>query len=100
MSKVTKLQFACVAVLALFFASFANAFNVNNYATTSKLASGKWVKISIPENGMYEITYDELVEMGFSDPSKVCVYGSGGAKISEVLNGNAADDLRNVLLRR
>ena len=100
MSKVTKLQFACVAVLALFFASFANAFNVNNYATTSKLASGKWVKISIPENGMYEITYDELRAMGFNDPSKVILYGSGGAKISEVLNGNAPDDLNRVPVLR
>ena len=96
MNKVTKLQFACVAVLALFCASFANAFNASNYATTSKLASGKWVKVSIPENGMYEITYEELQEMGFSDPSRVNVYGSGGAKISEVLNGNAPDDLRRV----
>ena len=96
MSKVTKLQLACVAVLAFFCASFANAFNVSHYATTSKLASGKWVKISIPENGVYEITYDELLEMGFSDPTRVSVYGSGGAKISEVLNGNAPDDLNRV----
>ena len=96
MSKVTKLQLACVAVLAFFCASFANAFNVSHYATTSKLASGKWVKISIPENGMYEITYDELRAMGFNDPSKVILYGSGGAKISEVLNGNAPDDLNRV----
>ena len=96
MSKVTKLQLACVAVLALFCASFASAFNASNYATTSKLASGKWVKVSIEENGIYEITYDELMEMGFSDPSKVSIYGSGGAKISEVLSGTAPDDLQRV----
>ena len=96
MNKVTKLQLACAAILAIFCTSFASAFSPSNYATTSRLASGKWVKITIPENGMYEITYDELLEMGFSNPSKVTIYGSGGAKISEVLNGSAPDDLKRV----
>ena len=100
MRKLTKLQLACVAVMAVFGASLANAFNTTMYATTSKLATGKWVKITIPESGMYEITYDELREMGFSNPQKVSVYGSGGAKINEMLNGGAPDDLRRVPILR
>ena len=100
MSKLSKLQLVCAAVLALFCASYASAFNTSMYATTSKLATGKWVKISIPENGMYEITYDELREMGFNNPEKVAVFGFGGAKISEVLNGNVPDDLKRVPIHR
>ncbi len=87
-------------MLAIFCTSTASAFSLSNYATTSKLATGKWVKISIPENGMYEITYDELREMGFANPERVNVYGSGGAKISEVMNGSAIDDLRGVPILR
>lgn len=100
MRKLTKLQLACAAVLAIFCANYASAFNPSSYAATSKLASGKWMKISIHESGMYEITYDELREMGFSNPQQVKVYGSGGARIDEVLNGTAADDLTRVPMLR
>ena len=100
MSKLTKIQLACVAMVALFCAFTASAFNVSSYATTSKLATGKWVKIIIPESGVYEVTYDEMREMGFSNPSKVKIYGSGGYAINEVLNGQAPDDLVSVPIIR
>ena len=90
MRHLTKI-FVCVAMLALFGFGAASAFNASRYATTSKLATGKWVKITIPENGMYELTYDELIAMGFTNPEQVKVYGSGGARIVEVLNGRAPD---------
>ena len=54
-------------MLALVVAGSAHAFNTTMYATTSRLASGQWVKISVPESGIYEITYDELREMGFAE---------------------------------
>ena len=100
MSKLSKLQLACAVILAFFCASSASAFNTSMYATTSKLATGKWVKVSIPENGMYEITYDELLEMGFNNPEKVAVFGFGGAKISEQLNGTVPDDLKRIPILR
>ena len=100
MCKLKKLQVACVALLALLCAGNAAAFDVSKYASQSKLATGKWVKISIPENGMYEITYNELREMGFSNPSQVRLYGQGGYRINETLNGKAVDDLRPVPVKR
>lgn len=100
MRKLTKLQLACLAFMAIFCASYASAFNTSMYATSSKLATGKWVKITVPENGMYELTYDELRAMGFSNPAKVHVYGSGGNRINEVLNGTAPDDLTQVPILR
>lgn len=72
------------------------AFNVAKYATSSKLSSGKWVKIKIPASGVYELTAQELAEMGFSNPDNVKIYGSGGYMISEVLDGKAVDDLAQV----
>jgi hypothetical protein len=95
-----RLQVACLALLALLCASPAGAFNTSIYATQSKLSTGKWVKISIPENGVYEITYTELREMGFTNPSKVHVYGKGGNRISEKLDGSATDDLSQVPILR
>ena len=87
-------------MLALLCVSPAGAFNTSIYATQSKLSTGKWVKISIPENGVYEITYTELREMGFTNPSKVHVYGKGGNRISEKLDGSATDDLNQVPILR
>lgn len=49
------------------------------FAETTPLATGNWVRISTGESGVYEITYAELRTMGFSDPSKVAVYGLSGA---------------------
>ena len=74
----------------------ASAFSASKYATTSKLSSGQWVKISIPEDGMYQITSRELIKMGFSNINDVKVYGAGGNPISEVLDGSAPDDLVQV----
>ena len=42
----------------------AQAFSSANYANTSKLANGKWVKISVPQDGMYQLTFEELAQMG------------------------------------
>lgn len=50
------------------------------FGKTNPLATGKWIKISIEGSGIYEISYAELREMGFSDPSKVAIYGLGGLK--------------------
>ena len=95
-----RVSIACAVFMAIFCAGHASAFSTSAYATASRLATGKWVKITIPDNGMYEITYDELREMGFNNPGKVKVYGSGGYRISEVLDGSAVDDLVKVPIHR
>lgn len=73
-----------------------HAFPVSKYATQSKLATGRWVKIAVPTNGVYEITRDELMQMGFNDINKVRIWGNGGHMINEVLNGTAIDDLTQI----
>ena len=100
MRKKSILQVVCTAMMLLLCSGMASALNVSHYATQSKLATGKWVKISIPETGVYEITNNELREMGFNNPSSVRLYGFGGNRISEVLNGLATDDLVSVPLMR
>ncbi len=75
------------------------AFSSANYTRTSKLASGKWVKIEIPESGIYQLTFNELAQMGFSNPQNVRIYGLGGYPISETLDGSQIDDLQQVPIK-
>ena len=101
MYKLTKIYLACAAVMAIFCASYAHAFSASTFTSSSKLATGKWVKISIPENGVYQITYDELRNMGFNNPEKVKVYGRGGNPISEVLSTSSfVDDVKALPILR
>lgn len=69
------------------------------YTAHSKLQSGRWVKISITNDGMYRLTRSALKNMGFSNPSKVHLYGYGGHLQNEVLfNGQEYDDMVEVPL--
>lgn len=64
-----------------------------DYASSSVMSEGKWVKITIKEEGMQILTPSALKSMGFSDPAKVHVYGYGGYRLSEALDGTETDDL-------
>ena len=69
------------------------------YASHSVLANGRWVKIRIPETGIYHLSDDFLREAGFADPSRVSIYGYGGAMQPEKLLANYVadtDDLHEV----
>lgn len=71
----------------------------SRYASHSVLASGTWAKIRVPSSGIYELTADVARRAGFSDFSKVKVYGYGGALQNEVLSEAdliAYDDLKEV----
>ena len=69
------------------------------YAAHSVLASGRWVKISVPSTGIYQLTGDLVKKAGFSDINKVKVYGYGGGMQPEKLMADylaATDDLKEV----
>lgn len=83
---------ACIVVICCF--GIANAYNTSYYNANSKLNSGHWVKIKISEIGMHEISYNQLREWGFSDPSKVSVYGYGGTLLTKnTFDKTLPDDL-------
>ena len=93
-----KFLFNILSLLAIVAATTfgAQAYSSANYTRTSKLASGKWVKIEIPESGIYQLTFEELAQMGFTNPQGVRIYGLGGYPISEVLDGSQIDDLQQI----
>lgn len=72
----------------------AMAFPAGTYAESSVLSSGKWVKIKVSTTGLYLIPAATLQSWGFSDMSRVRVYGYGGEPISDEMSAaNYVDDL-------
>lgn len=67
-----------------------------NFKSSSVLSSGKWVKVRVEKTGIYELAYDKLKKFGFSNPSKVKVFGAGGNAASENYNYSYMDDLSQV----
>lgn len=67
------------------------AFDKTVYASGSRLATGHWVKIKTTAEGIYQLSYDELKSLGFSNPSKVQVYGYGATELPSLENSYRAD---------
>lgn len=73
--------------------------HAERYAANSILAEGSWAKIRVPATGIYQLTDDVIRKAGFSDPSKVKLYGYGGTLQDEVIDGDylaRTDDLKEV----
>lgn len=71
----------------------------DRYAAHSVLASGKWAKIRVPADGVYQLTSNLIRQAGFSDIDKVKVYGYGGHLLDESLPASVVtelDDLHEV----
>lgn len=61
----------------------------------SVLATGRWVRVTYKGQGLHQISYEQLRAMGFSDPSKVMVYGQGGARRPMQFRNNVGDLLQS-----
>lgn len=64
----------------------------HQYASSSVLSEGSWVKIRVQETGVYCLTYEQLQQAGLK-PEKVRVYGYGGAMLSQDFDKEKIDDL-------
>lgn len=63
------------------------------YAEHSVLSAGRWVKVAVGAEGVYQLTHAELKAMGFADPARVKLYGTGGGVLPEVLRPGGDDAL-------
>ncbi|MBP5387367.1 MAG: type IX secretion system sortase PorU [Prevotella sp.] len=71
----------------------------DRYAAHSVLSTGRWAKVRVSSSGIYQINEALARQAGFSDLSKVRIYGYGGALQNEKLEGSelkATDDLMEV----
>jgi hypothetical protein len=64
-----------------------------DYAAHSVLRTGKWFRIRIEEDGIYKLTYEDLIKIGISDPSEVRIYGNGGGMLPVYNYDKRPDDL-------
>lgn len=55
------------------------------YTANSVLAQGKWAKVAVLRTGIHELTKDIISKAGFTDLTKVKVYGYGGNMVPERL---------------
>ncbi len=65
----------------------------HTWKTSSVLGSGKWVKISTGDKGIYKISFDQIKEWGFSNPDQVALYGNGGYMLPVLNKDTQFDDL-------
>lgn len=75
--------------------------NYNNsshsYVENSVLASGTWYKLEVGNEGIYKITYNDLVKLGINvssiDPRNIRIYGNGNGMLPESNASPNSDDL-------
>lgn len=70
------------------------------WAQSSVLANGKWVKIKTSEKGIYKIRYSDLQSWGFANPSSVKVFGNGGYLLPTMNNESFYDDIQQIAIWR
>ncbi len=71
----------------------------DRYAAASVLAEGRWVRVSLTDDGIYRLTNSSLrSQMGFTNTANIHVYGYGGHMLPEMLTGDEWDDLEEVPL--
>lgn len=92
--KAVTLALSCVGAFVLSSASWG--LDVDHFASSSKLASGNWVKIQVTEEGIYELTADELADLGFSDINSVKIFGRSAKAMTDVLDDTEFDDLEQI----
>lgn len=86
-----------LATLLLAGAISAAAFDMSHYCDTSRLATGKWVKVAVNESGIYQITASDANKWGLGDLSNVRVFGYGAVQINDTLKSDLVfDDLPQV----
>ena len=62
------------------------AFEPGHYPEQSVLANGRWMRVSVDADGVYLLSNSTLRSWGFSDPTRVRVYGTGGRRMPDLLS--------------
>ncbi len=88
-------SFLVAAIISLGAVSPAFGFSPSAYVTKSRLADGRWTKISADTAGVYEISYERLRQWGYDRPEEVHVYGPGPLALSDdALDADVPDDIK------
>lgn len=69
---------------------------IRSYAENSLLSNGNWFKIKIDTSGVFKLTYDQLVQIGLTQPKNVRLYSYGGKQLPYENNIENYDDLQEI----
>ncbi len=47
----------------------------------SVLQQGEWAQVQVSESGVYKITYEDVVAMGFAHPTSIQIFGNGTGEL-------------------
>lgn len=70
-----------------------------SFVNNSVLASGDWYKIRINKSGIYKLTYEELTQIGISNPASVSIYGNGGSMLPLNFESAFSNDLLEIPIK-
>ncbi len=75
----------------------SNVLYAQNYTDNSVLKNGTWYKIAVTEEGIYKITYDDLMDYGVNvddiNPKKISLFGNEAGVLPESNSMPNYDDL-------
>ncbi|MFC2089930.1 type IX secretion system sortase PorU [Bacteroidota bacterium] len=63
------------------------------FAAQSLLSSHSWYKIAVESTGIHKLTYEQLEELGVSNPATVKLFGAGALPLPEDYSNGNYDDL-------
>lgn len=85
----------CLTILAMLVIPFIMAAQTtslhHDFTGSSVLSAGRWYKIKIYQSGIYRLTYQDLTELGFSNPGNISLFGNGG-RMLPLINGVPRND--------
>lgn len=74
-----------------------------SYVTSSVLSNGAWYKISVPNDGIYQLNRAFFKTMGLDveslDPNTINLYGNADGRLSELNSDPFSDDLKKNAIR-
>lgn len=75
----------------------SSAQGAQSWATHSVLASGKWYKVAVKDDGIYKLDYNFFRQLGYDlntlDPRNIRVFGNGTGMLPEANSAWRPDDL-------
>ena len=95
---MTTIRQILIFLSAIFLSVAALAQSSHVFAPNSGLAEGRWIKIALDgnEDGIYQITYNQLNTLGFKHIENVGVFGFGGHVMEEDFSHGHIDDVPEI----
>lgn len=71
---------------------------INPILGQSVLKTGQWVKVKTTDAGIYKVSYDNLIQMGFTNPTSVQIFGNGGKELSQISTSELPSVLHEIAI--